>query len=156
MKKFSFFISTLCCFGYFPKAPGTVGSLVSLPIIFFVCNKFGLNGLILTIIISFIISWFCIKEVLKYTKHDPSFVVIDEFVGQSVTFLLIADTLKNNTNMVPYIIGFILFRIFDITKPFPASYADKKMKNALGVILDDVFAGLYGMIILYIIMILLK
>jgi phosphatidylglycerophosphatase A len=49
-----------------------------------------------------------------------------------------------------------LFRIFDITKPFPASYADKKMKNALGVILDDVFAGLYGMIILYIIMILLK
>ena len=156
MKKISFLISTVFYIGYFPKAPGTVGSLVSLPIIFLVCNKFGLKGLILTIIISFIVSLFCIKEVLKYTKHDPSFVVIDEFVGQSVTFLFIAETLKSNTNIIPYIIGFILFRIFDITKPFPVSYADKKMENALGVILDDVFAGLYGTVILYVIMILLK
>ena len=156
MKKISFFISTLFYFGYFPKAPGTIGSFVSLPVIFFICNKFGLQGLILTIIISFVISLFCIKEVLKYTKHDPSFVVIDEFVGQSVTFLLIADTLKNNTSLVPYIIGFILFRIFDVIKPFPVDYADKKIKNALGVVLDDVFAGFYATIVLYSIMILLK
>ena len=156
MKKIAFFLSTLFYFGYFPNAPGTIGSLVSLPIIFLVCNSFGLKGLILTIIIGFIISWICIKEVLKYTTHDPSFIVIDEFIGQAVTFLLVADNLKNNTNIIPYVIGFILFRIFDVAKPFPIGYADKKIRNAFGVILDDVFAGVYGTIILYIIMLLLK
>jgi phosphatidylglycerophosphatase A len=84
-----------------------------------------------------------------YTKHDPSFVVIDEFIGQAVTFLLIADKLKQFNGIIIYIIGFILFRIFDIIKPFPVSYADKKINNAFGVILDDVFAGLYAAIILY-------
>lgn len=156
MKKIAFFISTLCYCGYFPKAPGTIGSLVSIPIIFLICYYFGFFGLLLTISISFVVAVIAVRKVLMYTKHDPSFVVIDEFVGQSVTFVLIADTLKNNMNIIPYIIGFILFRIFDITKPFPVSYADKKMENALGVVLDDVFAGFYGTIILYSIMILLK
>lgn len=156
MKKIAFFISTLCYCGYFPKAPGTIGSLVSIPIIFLICYYFGFLGLLLTISISFVVAVIAVRKVLMYTKHDPSFVVIDEFVGQSVTFVLIADTLKNNMNIIPYIIGFILFRIFDITKPFPVSYADKKMENALGVVLDDVFAGFYGTIILYSIMILLK
>lgn len=156
MKKLAFFISTLCYCGYFPKAPGTIGSLVSIPIIFFICYCFGFFGLLLTISISFVVALIAVKKVLMYTKHDPSFVVIDEFIGQSVTFVLIADTLKNNTNIIPYIIGFILFRIFDITKPFPVSYADKKMENAAGVVLDDVFAGFYGTIILYLIMILLN
>ena len=156
MKKFSFFISTLCYIGFFPKAPGTVGSFVSLPVIFFICYKFGLIGLVFTIIISFFVALLSVKKVLLYTKHDPSFVVIDEFIGQAVTFLFIADTLKSNTNLVPYIIGFILFRIFDITKPFPVSYADKKITNAFGVILDDIFAGIYATIILYFIMLFIK
>ena len=149
MKKIAFFISTLGYCGYFPKAPGTFGSLVSIPIIFIICYYFGFIGLFLTIIISFIIALLAVKKVLMYTKHDPSFVVIDEFIGQAVTFLLIANKLKYFNGIIFYILGFILFRIFDITKPFPVSYADKKINNAFGVILDDVFAGLYAAIILY-------
>ncbi len=149
MKKIAFFLSTLFYCGYFPKAPGTFGSFVSVPIIFFICYYFGFFGLSLTIIISFFVALLAVKKVLLYTTHDPSFVVIDEFIGQSVTFLLIAESLKNAKSIVPYIIGFVLFRIFDITKPFPVSYADKKIKNAFGVILDDIFAGMYAAIILY-------
>ena len=156
MKQTAFLLSTLFYVGYFPKIPGTIGSLVSLPIIFYICYKFGFIGLLATIIISFIVAMVSVKEVLKYTKHDPSFVVIDEFIGQAVTFLLISDTLVSNTNIVPYIIGFILFRIFDVTKPYPVSYADKKIQNAFGVILDDVFAGIYATIIIYIISYLVK
>ena len=134
MKKLAFFISTLFYCGYFPKAPGTFGSLVSIPVIFIVCYYFGFIGLFLTIIISFFIALMAVKKVLMYTKHDPSFVVIDEFIGQAVTFLLIADKLKYFNGIIFYIIGFILFRIFDVTKPFPVSYADKKINNAFGVI----------------------
>lgn len=149
-KNIAFFLSTLFYSGYFPKAPGTFGSFISLPIIFIVCYNFGLFGLILTILISFIIALFAVKKVLSYTEHDPSFVVIDEFIGQAVTFLFVADILKNKYNVVMYVIGFILFRVFDVWKPFPVSYADKKIKNALGVILDDVFAGIYAAIILFV------
>lgn len=148
MKNLAFFISTLFYCGYFPKAPGTIGSLVSLPIIFFINYNFGFTGLVITIVVSFIVAMFTVEKVLKYTAHDPSFVVIDEFIGQAVTFLLIADRLKYSKSVIPYIIGFILFRLFDITKPFPVSYADKKIKNAFGVILDDIFAGFYATIIL--------
>ena len=156
MKKLAFLVSTLFYCGYFPKAPGTIGSLVSLPVIFFINYNFGFFGLILTIIIVFIVAMFAVKKVLMYTTHDPSFVVIDEFLGQAVTFLLIADKLKFSKNVIPYIIGFVLFRLFDITKPFPVSYADKKIKNAFGVILDDIFAGFYATIILYFITYLFK
>ena len=156
MKKLAFFISTLFYCGYFPKAPGTFGSVVSVPIIFFICYYFGFFGLLLTILISFFVALLAVKKVLMYTKHDPSFVVIDEFIGQAVTFLLIADVLKNSKGIILYIVGFILFRIFDITKPFPVSYADKKIKNAFGVILDDIFAGIYAAIILYCFKYLLK
>ena len=156
MKKLAFLLSTLFYCGYFPKAPGTIGSLVSLPVIFFINYNFGFFGLILTIIVVFIVAMFAVKKVLMYTTHDPSFVVIDEFLGQAVTFLLIADKLKFSKNVIPYIIGFVLFRLFDITKPFPVSYADKKIKNAFGVILDDIFAGFYATIILYFITYLFK
>ncbi|MCR4662516.1 MAG: phosphatidylglycerophosphatase A [Endomicrobiaceae bacterium] len=149
MKKLAFFISTLCYCGYFPKAPGTIGSLVSLPIIFIICYHFGFVGLAVTIFISFFVALISIKKVLMYTEHDPSFVVIDEFIGQAVTFLLVADKLQNFNGIILYVIGFVLFRIFDVTKPFPVSYADKKINNAFGVILDDIFAGFYAALILF-------
>ncbi len=153
-KKFSYLISTLFGAGYFPKAPGTFGSFVSLPIIFAVCYYFGFVGLLLTIIVVCVFSLPAVKKVLTYTEHDPSFIVVDEFIGQSVTFLFVANLLKNNISLkvfVVYIVGFALFRIFDVTKPYPVSYADKKITNAFGVILDDIFAGIYAAVILKII-----
>ena len=156
MKKIAFLLSTLFYVGYFPKAPGTIASLISLPIIFCICYKFGFIGLLIAIIISFIVAMISVKKVLKYTEHDPSFIVIDEFIGQSVTFLLISNTLVSNTIFIQYIMGFILFRIFDVVKPYPVNYADKKIQNAFGVILDDIFAGIYATIMLYFISFLFK
>ncbi|MDD2523883.1 MAG: phosphatidylglycerophosphatase A [Endomicrobiia bacterium] len=155
-KKVSFLLGTLCYVGYFPVAPGTIGSLVSLPIIFGVCYYFGTFGLIILIFLSFILAMVSTKEILLYTTHDPSFIVIDEFVGQSVTFLFVSNLLKNNMNVWwLYIVGFFLFRLFDVRKPFPVNYADKKMNNAFGVVLDDVFAGLYAAIGTYIVVLFL-
>ncbi len=167
MKKFlSYTLSTFFGAGYFPKIPGTFGSLVSLPVIFSVCYFYGFWYLLLVIFIVFVAAVFAVKEVLKYTEHDPSIVVIDEFIGQAVTFLPVADFLTRQANtinratenfiyvtddktfLIIYFAGFVLFRIFDILKPYPASYADKKMINAYGVILDDVFAGIYAAVIL--------
>ena len=147
MEKLSFLISTLFGTGYCPKAPGTAGSFVSLPIIFLVCFYFGFRGLLILIIVSYLLAFFSIKEVLKYTKHDPGFVVIDEFIGQAISFLFISGYLKNNTESLwIYIVGFLFFRFFDVKKPFPVGYIDKKFLTANGVILDDVFAGLYAAI----------
>ncbi len=150
-KNFAYIISTLFGAGYFPKAPGTFGSFVSLPVIFLVSYCFGLWGLLAMIIFVFAIAVPAIKKVLLYTEHDPSFIVVDEFIGQSVTFLFVVDVLKNNISLkalVIYTVGFILFRIFDVRKPYPVSYADQKIKNEFGVILDDIFAGVYAAIFL--------
>lgn len=156
-EKMAFLAGTLFYAGYFPVAPGTVGSLASLPIIVIVCYYFGTLGLFLLVLVSFIVSLVCVNEILLHTEHDPSYVVIDEFVGQSVTFLTISGFLKGNFRYWwLYIAGFLLFRLFDVTKPFPVSYADKKMNNASGVVLDDVFAGIYAGICLYVLLLLLK
>ena len=86
---------------------------------------------------------------------DPKVIVIDEFIGQSIPICLyeIAHETTNDTSQVLtfYFIMFILFRIFDITKPYPVSYYDKKFKNSFGVVMDDVCAGLYvvGILVLY-------
>ncbi|MEA5001005.1 MAG: phosphatidylglycerophosphatase A [Endomicrobiaceae bacterium] len=156
-EKTAILAGTLFYAGYFPVAPGTFGSLISLPVIFIVCYFFGTLGLLTIIILSFIVSIISVKEILLHTEHDPSFVVIDEFVGQSVTFLTVAELLKRNADYWwVYIIGFLLFRLFDVTKPFPVSYADKKINNALGVVLDDILAGAYASVCLYVVVLLLK
>lgn len=154
-KQISFMLSTLFYVGYFPKAPGTIGSFVSLFLIALINFNFGLIGLISLIIISFIIAMFSVSETLKYTKHDPSFVVIDELIGQAVTFIFVSNFLMNNNDLLIYLFGFIFFRLFDILKPFPVSYADKQIKNAFGVILDDILAGIYASICLLIMKIIL-
>ena len=147
-QKAALLAATLFGTGYFPKAPGTAGSFISIPFIFLVCFYFGLKGLLVLIICGYIVALISIHEVLKRTKHDPGFVVIDEFVGQSVSFLFVANYLKNNIdNLWIYLAGFLFFRLFDVKKPFPVGYIDKNIINANGVILDDVVAGFYSAII---------
>ena len=147
-KKIALMLSTLFYSGFFPKAPGTFGSFVSLFIIATIIYYFGFIGLSLLIIISFILAMFSVTETLKYTKHDPSFIVIDELIGQAVTFMFVSNFLKNNNSLIIYLFGFVFFRLFDVLKPFPVSYADKKIRNAFGVILDDILAGIYASICL--------
>ena len=92
------------------------------------------------------------------THKDPKEIVIDEFIGQSIPVCLyeLVHNVPKETDQVLkfYLIMFVLFRIFDIAKPFPVNYYDKNFKNSFGVIMDDVCAGLYVVAILVLYMIL--
>ncbi len=146
-KKTSFIIATFFGAGYFPKASGTFGSLVTLPFVFAINHYFGLCGMLVFVATTLIVGTWAIKEVLKHTTHDPKEVVIDETVGQSIALLFLAI----NPSLYTYILGFLFFRVFDIFKPYPVSYFDKKVDNEYGVMFDDVVAGIYALIALYII-----
>ena len=142
-KKFSYFVATMFGVGYCPFASGTAGSLATLPFAFAAAYYGGTVGIAAAAVVVFFAGTLATKEVLKYTKHDPSIVVIDETAGQLFTFVAVADQLN--------LFGFGLFRVFDITKPQPARWADSKVLNAWGVMLDDIFAGVYAAVILYVI-----
>ncbi len=145
-KKAAFAAASWFGAGYSPVASGTVGSLAALPVCWVAQEIGGIRGIVLTAFILFWVGAFATKEVLKYTKHDPSLVVIDEVVGQLLAFVFVA--FLPSTWMM-YLLGFVLFRFFDITKVWPACYFDRKVENAYGVMLDDVVAGLYAGLVLY-------
>ena len=130
--------------GYVSKFPGTLASFVILIPLWFIIEKFYSIVVILTIFFS-ILSYLILKKVLiKLKNKDPSYIIIDEYIGQTVAILFC------NQNIVEFLLAFILFRIFDIFKPFPINYFDKK-KNAYGLIMDDILAGLFsGFIIILI------
>ena len=153
-KKFSYFVATMFGVGYCPFASGTAGSLATLPFAFAAAYYGGTGGIAAAAVVVFFAGTLATKEVLKYTKHDPSIVVIDETAGQLFTFVAVADQLTGAADwraFLLYLFGFGLFRVFDITKPQPARWADSKVLNAWGVMLDDIFAGVYAAVILYVI-----
>ena len=132
--------------GCSPKAPGTIGSLFSLPLIL-IGYLIGVKALILTLIVLFGLGWWATDVVLKTQKEqDPGFVVIDETVGQVLSFVLITSV---GFTWYYLVIGFALFRFFDIVKLWPASYFDQSVHTAFGVMMDDVIAGLYAAVTLY-------
>ncbi len=150
-KKIAYILASYFGFGFSPFASGTVGSLMTLPLVFVGVYYFGINGVFIIALSAFVIGVWASKEVLKYTKHDPSLIVIDEVVGQSLSFVLLANQLRGNMNAwLVYLLGFAFFRLFDIWKPQPVRWADRKLLNAWGVMLDDVFAGIYAAACLYI------
>ena len=137
--------------GFCPIASGTAGSFVTLPLAFALAYYGGLGAILLAAVIVFFLGVIASKEVLKYTKHDPSLIVIDEVAGQLTYFVLVAPQLYHNSSWQAgsiYIIGFALFRLFDITKPSIVGWADKKIENAWGVMLDDIFAGIFAAVVL--------
>ena len=89
----------------------------------------------------------------EFENKDPRQIVIDEVLGQAMPIILIVYLSSQNLINVPveiyYLLSFILFRFFDIVKPFPVSYFDKQHKNFFGIIMDDIMAGLYTMLIIY-------
>tara|TARA_B110000008_G_scaffold88963_1_gene91044 strand:+ start:929 stop:1393 length:465 start_codon:yes stop_codon:yes gene_type:complete len=136
--------------GYIPFASGTFGSLAGL-IIGYLIYLINYNLLFLVIPILFILG---IKASDIYQsktgEQDSSVIVIDEVVGQLIAMLTVLD------NFLLIFVSFLLFRFFDIFKPWPASFFDKKMKNGKGVMLDDVVAGIYTLLILIMIEMYLK
>ncbi len=129
--------------GYAPKASGTIGSLGTLPVAFVIAYFFGTAGILAAVGIAFFIGVWATHEIISHQdEKDPSLVVIDEFAGQMLTFVFAGQLLYHNLNAWPvYFIGFALFRLFDIVKLGPVKWADSKLKNAWGVMLDDIFAG---------------
>ena len=158
LNKINFLFVTLFGIGKIKKIPGTFASLATTIFLFFLFHilNISLNIVLICVIIIFFISLYAVNIFIKdLDNKDPKEVVIDEFIGQSIPICLyeIAHEGTKETDQVLtyYFIMFILFRIFDITKPFPVSYYDKNFKNSFGVIMDDVCAGLYvvSVLVLY-------
>ena len=146
---------TLFGIGKLPKIPGSYASLVTVIFLYFLFHFLYVESEIFLFFLIgiFIISLFAVKSYIKDQENkDPKEVVIDEFIGQSIPICLyeIAHTEPTSPARVItfYFIMFVLFRIFDITKPYPVSYYDKNFKNSFGVIMDDICAGLYVVAIL--------
>ena len=137
--------------GYFKIWPGTFATMVSIVILFPIVNfdLISFKIMVTIFVVLFIISLILINYYSSYTKtHDSSIIVIDEFLGLYLIFIFY-DLIYISNNFLTIILIFILFRFFDITKIFPANIIDKKMKNSLGVLLDDLIASIYTIIVLY-------
>jgi|TARA_B100001741_G_scaffold305552_1_gene297919 phosphatidylglycerophosphatase A len=148
--KFNSLFVTLFGIGRISKIPGSIASLVTIIFLFFIFQILDLapDLVLICLIVIFFVSLYSINQFIKNKENkDPKEIVIDEFIGQSIPICLyeIAHEGSKETNEVLtfYFIMFILFRIFDITKPYPVSYYDKNFKNSFGVVMDDVCAGLY-------------
>ena len=152
IKLANFFVS-LSFAGYIKLIPpGTVASFLSIVILFPIVEYkiISLEVFVATFILIFLLSLFFINQFSKHTQsHDSKIIVIDEFLGIHL-ILLFYDQIKIINPYVTMVLIFILFRFFDILKIFPANIVDKRLKSAFGVILDDLIAGTYTIIILYI------
>lgn len=127
--------------GFLPKAPGTWGTLATLPFLY-VLGKFNPPYIFFIpfIVIVTLISSFVTDSVQKkFNLHDPQFIVIDEVLGMMTAWLFI-----QTHNLSHLIVLFILFRFFDIIKIWPASYFDKDVHHGAGTILDDIVSGVYA------------
>ena len=160
MSRLNFLFVTLFGIGKLKKIPGSYASLATTIFLFILFHILNLspNVVLVGIIFIFLISIYAVNVYIKNLDNkDPREVVIDEFIGQSIPICLYEiaheDTKTNGQILTFYFIMFILFRIFDIAKPYPASYYDKNLKNGFGVIMDDVCAGLYVVAILVLYMV---
>ena len=160
IKTINYLFVTCLGIGSFRYAPGTIASLVTTVFLFslFHIVKLSSNIILFVLLIVFIYSFYAVSYYIKENENkDPKEVVVDEFIGQSIPIYLYEishGTVKDSQEAILfYLYIFILFRYFDIKKPFPVDFFDKKFKNSFGVILDDVVAGLYVVLTLVIFMI---
>ena len=150
IKIFNSLFVTMFGLGKVKIIPGTFGSLATVIILYILFHPLDIspNLILFGLIIIFIYSFLAVASHIEKSKNkDPNEIIIDEFIGQSIPIYLYE--ISHGTEKLPneaiiyYAICFILFRFFDIQKPFPVSFFDKKYKNSFGVIMDDVCAGLY-------------
>jgi len=141
---------TMFGLGKIPKIPGTFGSLATVIILYIFFHILNLSSNIILIIILtiFIYAFYAVSAYIEDNDNkDPKEVIIDEFIGQSIPIYLYEishGTEKlSDESIIIYGICFVLFRFFDIAKPFPVSFFDRNFKNSFGVIIDDVCAGFY-------------
>jgi phosphatidylglycerophosphatase A len=154
---------TLFWIGYIPKFSGTIASFVTCLFFYILWFFFGVKNIIEIYIVILILIFLCSVPIINkiYKDKDSKEIVIDEFIGQNIPLLAWYNSdinsselfYKFNLNLysleVWILCSFVLFRFFDILKPFPISFVDNKIKNGFGVIFDDVLAGIFSTVILY-------
>lgn len=129
--------------GLLPWAPGTWGSLAALPFAWIIGSNFGTSALIIAAAIAFLVGWWAAERVEHATGiEDSNSIVIDEVAGQWLTLAAAPPS------PLGFAIGFLLFRLFDITKPWPARWADRTLPGGFGVMADDAIAALYSVAML--------
>lgn len=131
--------------GLSPVAPGTMGTIIAIPI-FLILANFSPVLYLLFVTITFVVGcWSSALTAKALNVHDHPGIVIDEIVGYLITMLFVPVT------WYWILLGFLLFRLFDIWKPWPISIADKKLKGGFGIMFDDVLAALYSLLSLHIV-----
>ena len=161
MNRINFFFVTLFGIGKISKIPGSIASLITTIFLYFTFYilKISPENILVGVIIVFFVSIYAVNIFIKnLDEKDPKEVVIDEFIGQSIPICLYEiahqeEVKDTNEILTFYFIMFILFRIFDILKPYPVNYYDKNFKNGFGVVMDDVCAGLYVVAVLVLYMV---
>ena len=160
IKTLNYLIVTCFGIGSIRFAPGSITSLITTVFLYSLFHIINLSNNTILIILSiiFIYSFHAVSEYIKFNENkDPKEVVIDEFIGQSIPIYLYEishGTVKESQEAVLfYFYIFALFRYFDIKKPFPINFFDRKFKNSFGVIMDDVIAGFYVVLTLIIFMV---
>ena len=131
--------------GFSPIAPGTMGTLIAIPIYLLLASFSTIIYLAFVVVVFFIGCWASGQTANALGVHDHPGIVVDEIVGYLVTMLLVPVT------WYWVIIGFLLFRVFDIWKPWPISLADRHVRGGLGIMLDDLFAAIYSLLSLHIV-----
>ena len=141
--------------GKIKYAPGTFASLATCLLFFALINIINITVIFLITLIIFFYSFVAINNSFDvFDSEDPQEIVIDEVVGQMLPLLAIPiyETLYPLPALYYYISAFVFFRLFDIWKPYPINYVDNKIKGALGILFDDIFAGFYSIIIISLIL----
>ena len=142
---FILFFATGFGVGYSPIAPGTLGTLITIPIYYFL-SAISSPIYELTLITFFFLSSWISGQAQNYLgRQDDPRIVVDEMMGFLITMLWLPKTIFS------VITGFFLFRFFDILKPFPIRRMEKRWRGGYGVVLDDVVAGIYANIVLHIV-----
>ena len=151
IEKFNLFFLTLFKIGKIKFAPGTIASLITCLIFLLLINVFDIFTLFVLTLIIFGYFFIAVNNCYeKFNTDDPQEIVVDEFVGQMLPLLFIPiyETLYLVPKFYYCITAFVLFRIFDIWKPFPINYVDNNIQGAFGIMFDDILAGVYTIIIL--------
>ncbi len=150
IKTFNSLFVTMFGLGKIKFIPGTLGSIATSIILYYLFHTLNIspNIILIGLLTIFIYSFYAISKHTKNNENkDPNEIIIDEFLGQSIPIYLYevshGSTKDGGEAIIYYVIFFILFRYFDIMKPFPVSFFDKNFKNSFGVIMDDICAGFY-------------
>ncbi len=136
--------------GLSPKGPGTCGSVAALPFGWLIIVYGGMSGLLAATGAVFLIGWLAANRYMEQaeTAHDPGEIVIDEVAGQWLALFPVAFYF-GQANEVGFILAFVLFRLFDIFKPWPISWVDSQVDGGFGVMIDDILAGIFAATVLW-------